>query len=168
MSTFTAEVDAWVLATRERMRFVFLEAAQRVIGQMQRVGPSVANPDGGDGGKMPVDIGFLRSSLRVTLNEAFSGASISAPVGDTFVYSFDDSQISLSIAAAQIGDSIYAVYIADYARRLNYGFVGQDSLGRSYDQQGYHFVEFAVGQWQTIVDAVVAEAKSRSAGNAGR
>jgi Bacteriophage HK97-gp10, putative tail-component len=28
-----------------------------------------------------------------------------------------------------------------YARRINDGFVGQDSLGRSYDQKGEHMVE---------------------------
>jgi hypothetical protein len=28
-----------------------------------------------------------------------------------------------------------------YAARVNFGFVGQDSLGRTYDQRGHHMVE---------------------------
>jgi hypothetical protein len=42
-----------------------------------------------------------------------------------------------------------------YARRLNYGFTGTDSLGRQYNQRGYFFVDLAAQRWQQIVTANV-------------
>lgn len=43
-------------------------------------------------------------------------------------------------------DHIEIVNDAAYARRVNGGFIGKDSLGRNFHQRGRHFVE------QTLVD----------------
>lgn len=42
----------------------------------------------------------------------------------------------------------------EYARRINYGFVGTDSLGRHYDQAGVHMVEQAMQEAPDIADRV--------------
>lgn len=42
----------------------------------------------------------------------------------------------------------------EYARRINYGFVGTDSAGRSYDQAGRHMVEQAMQEAPEIADRV--------------
>ena len=41
--------------------------------------------------------------------------------------------------------------------RLNYGFTGTDSLGRTYNQAGRLFVERNAGRWQEFVDAAARE-----------
>lgn len=155
---FAAEVDEWVLKSKKRLLYVFLEAVQRVISTMQEVGPSKAR--GGSGsGRMPVDTGFLRASLVVEINSLTARQTVNeSSVGS---YSYNDSQVSLIILAAKLGDSIYAVYTAVYARRLEYGFSGTDSRGVSVDQEGYGFVSGAASQWRAIVNQVVREAKAR-------
>ena len=43
---------------------------------------------------------------------------------------------------------------------MNFGYVGADSLGRVYNQQGHYFVEGAVAKWPEIVKAAVTDIKS--------
>lgn len=161
--SFSAQIDEWVAATEVRMLAVFRESAQRVIAEMQKVGPSVANPDGGVGGNMPVDTGFLRASLLATLNSP--ATEMTFKDSDVEVYTWQEGQVQLVILGAKIGDVIYAVYTASYARRMEYGFSGTDSLGREYNQEGYGFVRLASQKWQDIVSAVAAEAKARTSGS---
>jgi hypothetical protein len=146
--SFTATIETWVEAVEQRMIAVFRESAQRVIEQMQKVGPSVANPDGGEGGNMPVDTGFLRASLLATLNNPAERVIFRPETVGAFAYS--EGQVSLVILAAQIGDTIYAVYTASYARFVEYGTNGRE---------GYAFVRLAAQNWQQIVDEVVKEAR---------
>jgi len=44
---------------------------------------------------------------------------------------------------------------------MNYGFVGQDSLGRTYNQAGFGFAEDAASKWPAIVAAEAAKLKDR-------
>lgn len=50
-------------------------------------------------------------------------------------------------------------YTVPYARRVNYGFVGTDSLGRKYNQPGQHFLDQVVADWETIVNDYVKKHK---------
>lgn len=156
--TFTAQIEQWAGMTQDNIRSVFQESAVRVIEKMQEVGPSVAR-GGGGAGHMPVDLGFLRASLIASLNTPSN--KVATPPSRTGAYSYDEGQVSLIILAAQLGDSIFAVYTAAYARRMEYGFTGTDSLGREYNHEGYGFVRLAAQQWGSIVAEVVKDAKSR-------
>lgn len=173
--SFAAEVGKWVTDTKQRQEAVFKESAQRVIEEMQRPGASlatakkaiakgigskgrgkskklVAGPigDPGGGGNMPVDTGFLRASLMAStkMPKPRGGAP---EEGKT--YSFDEGQVALVIAGAEIGDTLYAVYGANYARAVEYGHNGAPDRG---------FVRLAAQQWQGIVAEVAAEARSRA------
>ena len=84
MSTFSAQVSAWVRMSERRIETVFKEAAQDVISEMQEVGPSVANPDSHGGGNMPVDTGALRASLQAALNQP-SNVVFRPPAGGTTI-----------------------------------------------------------------------------------
>lgn len=48
---------------------------------------------------------------------------------------------------------------AVYARRVNSGFVGKDSLGREYHQRGRHMVEQVIAETPQIVAQVVEDLK---------
>lgn len=39
-----------------------------------------------------------------------------------------------------------------YAQRINFGFIGKDSLGREYHQRGRHMVEQAIGEADQIIE----------------
>lgn len=84
--------------------------------------------------RSPVDTGFFRANWRL---------GVDAPsVADTG---------GLSFPAEVVGHVYYFTNNAAYARRLEYGFTGTDSLGRSYNQPGRGFVGITVMEWPDIL-----------------
>lgn len=150
--SFSAQVSEWVKEIKERQIAVRNEAAQRVIEVMQT--------PVGKGGNLPFDTGFLRASLMAVIGEAKFELT-EAPHGAGAV-PYNAGQVTLIIAKAELSDPIEAVYTAKYARRMEYGFVGKDSLGRTYNQAGRRFVALAAQQWPRIVAEVATEAKARA------
>lgn len=126
---FAAQIAELAEKTLEQQRAVMSASIQDVIEAAQL---PVAQ-----GGRMPVDTGFLRNSLVSELN----GSKVA------------EGPESYTLVAAQIepGDTARFGWPAEYAMRIEYGFVGEDSLGRTFNQQGKFFVEGAAAQWQEIV-----------------
>ena len=140
---FAATVEKWALETEQGITAVFRESAQDVIEIMQEPGPSKAAAKSGGSfgtGRMPVDLGFLRASLVVQLNADPPPANRDA---DGAKHSWNPAAATLVINQAQLGDRITCGYAASYAPAVNYG----TSKGPA-----YHFLEYAVGQWQQIVN----------------
>lgn len=145
-TNFNAAVDLWVQQTEERMNAIFKSSAQEVIRIMQA---PVA-----EGGNMPVDTGFLRASLQVTVNGAPVPAirpnpNPNAPKGSLDNYTA--TVASLAIAGAEIGDSVVASYSANYAPMIEYGTSKSAPRG---------FVRLAAAQWQEIVRIQTVRAKN--------
>lgn len=139
MTTYTfAQLPKWVLKVRKRMDAVVQDATQTVVG--------IAQTPKGKGGRLPVDTGFLRGSLQSTLN-----GSTTLDGGESYILTAGDMVA---------GDFATFGWHADYARRINSGFTGPDSMGRTYNQQGAHFVEGATDQWQAIVRESVVKARA--------
>lgn len=135
---FAAQVDEWVRATEQRMTAVFRESTQRVV--------SIA------ANGVPVDTGFARASVRASTESMPSIISGSkGQEGQT--YGVDLGNVTLTIAGAQIGQTIYVGWTASYILPLEYGHSQQAPAG---------FVRLAAAQWQVTVDQVTAEAKSRA------
>ena len=134
---FSAQVDAWVLKSEQRLRAVFREATKRTVAIAQE--------------RIPVDTGYARSSVRASLQSMppiDPGAS--KPTGGSFTY--DPGDIVLTIAGAEIGQTIYVGWTANYVGYLEAGSSKQAPSG---------FVRLAAMQWQATVNQVVAEAKAR-------
>ena len=139
---FFASVDEWVKKTKDAQKYIFLQSAQDLIEIMQ-------TPKG-KGGNMPVDLGFLRSSLRVTLNQPASGF-MDREVGNDYKWA-EERTYTLTIAGASVTDSIWAVYLANYAVHQEYGTKYMEGNG---------FRRLAAQQWQQIVAKNVAKAKAK-------
>jgi hypothetical protein len=149
--------------TIAKIEAVFRQAAMEVIEEMQRVGPSMhskigpgdkkqgGTPSGGQGGHMPVDTGFLRASLVVSLNSP--ARSVTNNPGQVGAFTYNEGTTSGIILAAQFGDLIYAVYTANYARHVEYGAQGRP---------GYGFVRLAVQNWPKIVDKVARRVRAQA------
>ncbi|PPU15882.1 hypothetical protein XacyCFBP2565_08385 [Xanthomonas arboricola pv. corylina] len=105
-----------------------------------------ANTPEGQGGKMPVDTGFLRNS---------AVASKDGPA------SSESGEPALVFAALQLGEAVWAGWTAAYAMRMEHGFSGKDSLGRQYEQAGKGFMRAAAQNWDFIVNEVTAKVKAR-------
>lgn len=192
MGTFSATVNAWVAKSQARMEAVHKGSVQSMIEIMQEPGPSrastsravssgrglgktkkdgsrgvskrafgpVSNPGGT--GRLPLDTGFLRASLVVSIGDTLPPLKDS-PKGDA-AQAWDIGSVKLTIAGADITNTITAAYSAAYARRIEYGFSGKDSLGRTYSQGGARFVALAAQQWQAVVAAESAKAQAIAGG----
>lgn len=148
MAKFTGKLTAWASKSEARADAVFKTAAQDLANE-------VRVPKGA-GGNMPVLTGNLRRSLMASLTEMPS-------VKDGPFFNPDD-QITLTIAGAKVGDTIYMGFQAIYARRMEYGFVGEDSLGRHYNQKGNGFVRLAAMNWPSIVRNAAQRIKAKVEG----
>ena len=133
--SFAKEIRAYTDKTQANLRIVAQESIQEVL--------DIAQTPKAKGGRMPVVTSFLRNSLASGLNGSFG-----EPASDSYL---------LTIAGLEIGDIAQFGWTAEYALRIEYGFNGQDSLGRRYNQQGAYFVGTAAAQWPQIVDRIAGE-----------
>ncbi|MBX5190126.1 hypothetical protein HJB86_14545 [Rhizobium sp. NZLR3b] len=143
--SFAAQIGEWASAELERAEAVFQTAAQTVANEVRT---AVA-----EGGRMPVKTGNLRRSLMASTS--------SMPTIKEGKETFTDSGVELVIAGAELGGSIYLGFQAAYAARMNYGFVGTDALGRTYNQVGYGFVDAVAQRWPQIVTQAEATVRGR-------
>jgi hypothetical protein len=143
--SFAAAVSDWARETDGALETVFHEAAQTVANEVRT---AVA-----EGGRMPVRTGNLRRSLMASTS--------SMPTVKPEKTEFSDSGLEMVIAGAELGSTVYLGFQAAYAARMNYGFVGEDSLGRVYNQAGLGFVDAVAQRWPQIVTAAEAKVRTR-------
>jgi hypothetical protein len=62
---------------------------------------------------------------------------------------------SIDASAVGVGDVWELANTAKYARRVEFGFIGKDSLGRTYNQAGCGFVRAALGKADQIAAEVL-------------
>lgn len=143
MGSWARSFEAAVDKRKKAVETIFRRSVEMLGAEMIR---TRAN-----GGKLPHLTGnLMRSQLASTV-----AMPKVAPPGTIFT----GSNLGAVAARLKIGQTVYIGYQANYARRQNYGFVGQDSLGRYYNQSGAGFAEAARAQWPTIVRAAAAEAR---------
>lgn len=146
MTGFAASVDAWAKETEARLLEIFKRACYLLIEELKL---SKKN-----GGKVPYDLGRMADSLEGAINSIVATSDADPPpVGDP----------GGKVAMLELGDVLHLGYQAIYARRQNYGFVGEDSMGRTYNQEGNHFVEYAASMWPVMVQLANEELRNISA-----
>src|SRR5690606_1551318 len=144
MASFAESVGSWASATEKRLSAVHKRAIEKLALEMTRTRA--------EGGNVPVDTGNLYRSLL---------ASTTA-MPKTAEGPFPGSNVASVVATLRLNDTIWLGFQASYARRINFGFVGADALGRVYNQPGNHFVERAIAMWPQIVSEAVEEVKSNA------
>ena len=135
---FGDQVKGFADKAKRRQQAIFRDSAQEVL--------RIANTPKAQGGRMPVDVGNLRNSARAST----SGMPSSSGGPPEVVF-----------ATMEIGQTVWTGWTAAYALRQEYGFYGQDSLGRTYSQAGNAFMRTAVQQWPMIVERATREAEAR-------
>lgn len=145
MGKFADLVGDWANETEARLTAVWRGSIDMLADEMTT---TRAN-----GGRLPILTGnLMRSLLASTSAMPDTGAADAQYVGQ------DIGSVTASLTTDQ---TVWLGYQAIYARRQNYGFVGEDSLGRTYNQEGAHFVEAAVAVWPTIVELVAEDIKAK-------
>lgn len=140
MSDFADQVRGWSEQVRRNIERVFRRATTLLGQEMAKPRPS---------GGTPHLTGNLIRSLLAQINGSVSVGGKDDEFGGT--------DVGLAVAGAVLGDSVTLGFQAVYARRMNFGFIGTDSLGRTYNQAGAHFVERAAAMWPQFVDQAVKE-----------
>lgn len=144
---FAAGINAWVAKTKQRQTVVFQNSAEAVLAEVVRPGPSVARPSASGGGNMPIDTGFLASSLQVVIGDGMA-TLVPNPIKNSEgkqVFQYDPGATSLVINSAKIGDTITATFAAEYAIIM---------------EARYAFVRLAAQRWVGIVEAEAARAEA--------
>lgn len=137
---FRAQLGAWAKQTQANLDALVRQSAQEVASQVVHA--------------TPVDTGFLRGSWQPSIGKPASddGAAALDPGGGN-----TQAKIGITAAGMKAGEHFYMTNNAAYALRLEYGFVGADSLGRNYNQAGRFFVGDTIKRWPMIVDEVAAD-----------
>lgn len=139
--SFSAAVGKWASETEDRMIAVYRRSVEMLGEEMTNTKPN--------GGRVPFDTGNLARSLLASTSE----------MPKTAQGPFEGSNVGAVTATLKLTEAIWLGYQANYARRMNYGYVGADSLGRVYNQSGNYFVEGAIDKWPQIVEQAVSEIK---------
>lgn len=137
----TAVVEGWVHETEGLLEAIVKQAVQELTIEMQTTHFQ--------GGLNRVDQGWHLASFQIVLNGEPQLPTRESPDGEAPAWS--GAEIALQIAGMELGDTITGSYGMAYSMRLEYGFTGTDSLGRTYNQPAYAFVRTAAQNWPAIV-----------------
>ena len=136
--TFTAQVQAFADLTKQNLKYVAVQSIQDVMEAAMTPQPSVKRTGGTFvEGKIPVDTSELINSLASGANGVFG-----APSSDSYV---------VALAGYDLGDYMRFGWTAPHAMRLEAGFSGTDTLGRTYNQAGRHFVGVNAARFSEFV-----------------
>lgn len=146
--------SAWADTTDRLLTALLRNSVQELANEASRTIPN--------GGRVPVKTGNLARSVVVS-NKPPNVITSEAASGN----------LSEGVAAIKPGEMVYIGWTAAYARRMNYGYVGTDSLGRYYgsaqavittgysNRAGFGFAEAAASKWPEIVATQAAKLRSR-------
>lgn len=140
--SFSGVVDKWVKQTEERLDAVYARSIELLAEEMIKTRPN--------GGRLPFQTGNLARSLLASKEGMPNMAD--GP--------FAGNNVGLVTADITAKEDLWLGFQANYARRMNYGLIGPDSLGRVYNQEGNYFVEGAIAEWSNIVKQAAEEVKN--------
>lgn len=141
MASFAEQIGEWASQTEKRIDAVNARSVELLAAEMSKTVR--------EGGKVPFQTGNLSNSLLASK----SGLPRAKEPP------FTGSNVGLVAASLKANEQVWLGYQAKYARRMNNGFVGADSKGRVYNQQGFHFVESAIAKWNRIVKTAVSQVR---------
>ena len=136
---FVADIRHFRDMTKKNMRATFVDAAIDVLADAQTSARGITAGGVLIEGRIPVVSKGLISSLTSGLNGAGGMAGAES--------------YSLALAGLEIGDTAHFEWTMEYAARIEYGFSGTDSLGRTYNQPGWQFVGLNAAKWPEKVAA---------------
>ena len=117
---FTLAVEQWVSKAKERADMAFRATTQDALALVKSL--------------TPVQTGYLRANWTVVRNDD------PQPIAGRPVDS------DLIINQLRLGDRLVILNPVVYAARVEYGFVGTDSLGRTYNQIGRGMMQQTIAE----------------------
>lgn len=106
--SFSKEIEDFTDAYKRRMNAVFKEAVQGTVNRAQQTQ--------GEGGRMPIDTGFLRASGGAELNRMPSGPADGGSGPLSPPASITGESLAAALARWKPGDAVFWGWSANYAR----------------------------------------------------
>lgn len=144
--SFTAEIEAWALKVEGAIEAIFRESVQELVEQADGLLTQMVyeQPPASSGYKRT---GFLRSSVKIsTASMPLANRPQGAPETGYM------AEIEVQIVGAEVGETIFIGWTANYAGYVHYGANGVAPRP---------WVSMVAQRWQAIVDAKAGELKSR-------
>lgn len=138
MSKFKAQVNAHADATKAALTRAIVNAIQDLMETIQTSAAGITAGGTLIEGRFPVVSGDLIRSLVTELNGARTGEG--------------EKSYAVGLANFELGQFIRFSWTMEYALRVELGFTGTDSLGRSFQQQGWHMVGKNVPQFPALFE----------------
>ena len=132
MDNFDVSVAKWVEKAKGNMNEVFRGIALAALNRVKEL--------------TPVKTGYLKAGWQASVQR---GALLVVKKAG------DDGVAAISRAVA--GDTIYIFNPVVYARRIEFGFNGKDSLGRTYHQKGHHMMAQTIAEIPGIAQKILSE-----------
>jgi hypothetical protein len=132
---FRVQVEQWVVRAKGRAQEAFRAIAQDASTRVKEL--------------TPVRTGYLRANWSAILDGEAEPKPGAAPPAEA------------AIGRAALGDTIHVLNPVVYARRVEFGFVGEDSLGRKYNQRGRGMVQQTVAEMPRLSERAVARVRGR-------
>jgi hypothetical protein len=151
---FIAQIEEWVTKVEKIQNAVVSTATTELLAGIDIVSGKTrgGNPQKG---QIPRDLGALAGSLQSSL---YGSTSITQIGKESHVL------VAGSMEAGDVAEFVWGGTDAPYARRIHYGFSGEDSLGRKYNQPGLFWVDEAANKWQGYIDDATRRAKAEITG----
>lgn len=143
MAAFADMIGEWAAKTEARTLAVYRRSIELLAEEMATTKPV--------GGRVPFQSGNLARSVMASTEGMPKTSALPTAGGN----------VGAIVATLKLNQPIWLGYQAIYARRQNYGFVGADKLGRVFNQEGSHFIEYAIEMWPTIVKLAAEDTQAR-------
>jgi len=141
---FAEAVNDWVIRTQDELEAVFKKSFELLRDNITE--------------NTPIKTGFLRNSITVTINEPVPVDPGASPKKGS---NYRAPAHAAVIASAKLEDRLCLSFVAAYARRIEYGFEGTDSLGREYHQSGRAMVRLGIQRFPEFVLSAVRMAEAK-------
>jgi len=153
--SFSATIDAWVRKVEGGIEAVFKKSVEELVDQADDLLKDLVydQPVSESGYKRT---GFLRSSLKIsTVSMPLANRPQGAP--DTGYM----AEIEAQIEGAELGETLYVGWTANYAAYVHYGVTGYGMYGHIGSRPPRPWVTMIAQRWQGIVSDKATELKGR-------
>lgn len=137
MSKFKTQINAHADMTEKKLTRVVVGALQELMQYITTSAPGVTAGGTRIEGKFPVVSSDLIRSLVVELDGARAGSGRGSQ--------------TVALVNYELGQVVRFVWTSEYALRIELGFTGTDTVGRTFQQPGWHMVGKNVPRWPALV-----------------
>lgn len=139
MSDFARDVTRWCERAKANSELAFINIAGAALARVREL--------------TPVKTGYLRANWQVAVGTNY--------IAKDQLQSQQINALNMELGEIKLGQVIFILNPVVYARRIEYGFVGYDSLHRFYNQKGVGMVAQTMRELPSIARQVLSDLRGQ-------